>query len=135
MAYVHNITISFGVIYKVKINYEDVRQKYINAAILHRKSSYNGDYKTANKQYKVLKKIYDQIEKNVIEKKLLLDLLEYNDISVKSWAAAHMLGIKYEISKAEKELINIATIHDAEMIGFSAKMTLNVWAQQGFLKF
>ena len=119
----------------MKIIYEDIRQKYIDAAILHRESSYNGDHKTANKQFKVLKNIYEQIEQHIVEKELLLDLVKHDNIGVRSWAAAHMLGIRYEISKAEQELESIASMPDAGMTGFSAEMTLKVWKQQGSLRF
>lgn len=52
----------------MKRNNEYAKQKYINTAILHRESSNNGDHKTANKQYKLLKQIYEQINQNIVEK-------------------------------------------------------------------
>lgn len=114
---------------------ENFKQKYINAAILHSESAYNGEHKTANKQYKVLKKFYDKIEQNLIAKSILIDLLKHDNIYVRSWAATHMLGLRYEICLAEKELQNIALMLDSGMIGFSAKMTLQEWRRQGYLKF
>jgi hypothetical protein len=118
----------------MKDKYEDMRQEYIRAAILHRESSYNGDNKEANKQYKILKKIYEKIQMGIVTKDLLKDLLIHENVSVRSWAAAHMLGMEYEVSKAEQELKSIA-ISDIGMTGFSAEMTLKAWKQQGHLKF
>lgn len=117
----------------VEIKYDDIKQTYINAAILHREASYNGKHKIANKQYKILKNIYEQIEKKIVSKNLLIDLLKHDNLSVRSWAAAHMLGMNYETTKAEEELIKITSMPG--MIGFSAEMTLKVWKQQGYLKF
>lgn len=42
---------------------EKYREGYINSAIQHSKASENGDYKIANKEYKVLTKIYTTISK------------------------------------------------------------------------
>jgi hypothetical protein len=49
------------------------------------------------------KRDIEQIKENIVDKNLLLDLLKHDNIGVRSWAVAHMLGIKYEISKAEQE--------------------------------
>jgi hypothetical protein len=119
----------------MKIKQEEIRQNYIDAAVLHRESSYHGDHKTANKQYGILKKFFKQIEQNKIDKNLLIELLKHENICVRSWAAAHLLGIKFETVKAEEELKSIASMPNAGMVGFSAEMTLKVWKQQGNLKF
>lgn len=116
-------------------DYESIKNSYIDTAILQSEASYNGDHKTANKQYKTLKKIYDQIEQKKISKELLLELLNHPNLAVKSWAASHMLGLKFETDKAEQELKNILSMPESGMIGFSAEMTLKVWKEQGYLKF
>lgn len=112
----------------------DVIEKYISAAKLHRKSSVNGDHKTANKQYKVLKNIYDKIKKEKLEKDILLDLLEVDDINVTGWAAAHLLGLDYEIERAKNILEEIVSL-DKGIASFSAKMVLKTWKEKGSLKF
>lgn len=117
------------------MNVEETREKYINAAVLHRQCSYNGDHKTANKQYKILKNIYQHIEQSKIDKLILLDLLENDKAEVRSWAAAHLLGLKFETSKAEFELQKMADMPNAGMLGFSAEMTLKVWRNKGYLMF
>lgn len=110
----------------------DIKQEYIEAAIKQRDSSYSGDSKIANKQYRILKRIYKQIEEDVVDRKILLELLNNDNISVRGWAAAHMLGLGFEVALAEKELERIAV--DPGMVGFSAKMTLKTWKQGGHLK-
>jgi hypothetical protein len=119
----------------VKNNEDVIKKEYIDAVILQKQSSIAGDYKTANKQYKVLKKIFDKIQNGYLNKDILIELLQHENDIVKSLAAANMLALNYEIKKAEQELEEIITKHNSDMIGFSAEMCLKVWRKQGFLKF
>ena len=118
-----------------KINLDEIKRKYIDAAILQKQSSINGDYKTANKQYDVLKKIFDKIQGGHVSMDVLIELLEHENDIVKACAAANLLALNYEITKAEQELARIASVHSSDMIGFSAEMCLKIWKEQGYLKF
>jgi|LSQX01.2.fsa_nt_gb hypothetical protein len=117
------------------MNYENAKQEYINAAILQQRCSCDGNHKIANQQYNVLKTIYTQIEQGKIEKEILIELLHNDTIEVRMWAAAHMLGLQYEVPTAEQELQKIATQPESGIIGFDAQMTLKVWRKKGFLNF
>ena len=120
-------------------NLESIKQQYIDAALLHSKASADGDYKIANKQAGVLKRIYQRIDNETIDKSILIELLGNENISVRGWAAAHLLGLKYETNKAEETLQNIAVMKGKDVSEnleiFSAQMVLKVWKEHGYMEF
>jgi len=118
---------------------KSIKTTYENAARLHAKASAVGNYKTANKQVNILRGIYRDIEKRKIENIILLELLEDDDISIKAWAAAHLLGLKFEIDKAITVLQHIKSLigktTEEKLVIFGSKKVLEVWEKRGFLKF
>ena len=118
---------------------QSIRLQYISAAHLHAKTSVNGDYRTANKQFAILKKIYQNIEKGNIDKAILLELLNHYSISVRAWAAAHLLRLRHEVKKAKSVLQEIASIEgetaEDRIISLDAEKTLDVWKEDGSLDF
>jgi len=120
-------------------NLNEIEQQYVNAALIHSAASANGDYRTVNKKAKELKIIFKEIENNAVDKKILLVLLNHERIAVRTWAGAHLLGLKYEIGKAEEVLQEISRLKgnniEENLRIFSAKTTLDVWKKQGYLKF
>lgn len=109
-------------------------ENYIEAAKSHRRYSYSGQYKEANKEFSKLKKIFTKFEKEELEKDLLIRLLDHQSLEVQSWAAAHLLGLDYKTGQAIKALERLEK-GENKKIAFNAKMTLQVWEKQGFLKF
>jgi len=120
-------------------NLQKIKQQYIDSAMLHSLASAEGNYKVANKQALKLKNIYLKIENCKIDYNILLELLDHADVSVQVWAAAHLLGLNYEVKKAENRLLKISEMHGRgiqdNMRIFAAKKTLEEWKVQGCLKF
>jgi len=54
-----------------------IKRQYIGAALLHKRASAEGDYRTANTQARTLKKIYQKIEVGDIDPAILLELLSH----------------------------------------------------------
>ena len=119
-----------------KPNKSDLLQTYIKSAQMHGEATYKGDYKVANSQAKQLKKIYQVMEQNnCLADEMLNELLADESISVRSWAAAHALGLRIRISEAEDTLEKVAAQPEIGILGFNAKMALKVWKEQGYIKF
>ncbi|MBN2894052.1 MAG: hypothetical protein JXL97_19435 [Bacteroidales bacterium] len=114
---------------------EKIKDDYCKSAIAHRKASFQGEYKTANKEAKKLKEFFTLFLENKIDKKILVELLENEKVAIATWAAAHLLGLKYEMKKAEALLTKISNSDHLGMISFNAKMTLKVWKEKGELTF
>ncbi|WAM32025.1 HEAT repeat domain-containing protein [Caldicellulosiruptor naganoensis] len=111
-------------------------EEYRNAAILQKEASSDGDYRTANKQYSRLTKIYKILEKDKdLREKVLRELLKDENIYVSSWAAAHCLGLNIYVDEAVKLLEEIAKRKDIGILRLDAEMTLKVWREEGQLKF
>jgi hypothetical protein len=117
----------------------EIKHQYINAALLHSKASAEGDYRAANKNAHNLKKIYQKIEKGSIDYTMLLELLDHENISVRGWAGAHLLGLKKNTDKAETILQNIAEMSGKDIEEnlqiFSAEMVLKTWKERGYILF
>jgi len=118
-----------------KNDIDKIKIQYINSAKEHRRASFSGDFKIANKEYKKLRKIFNDIQVNIIDRKFLIELLNGEELEVATWAAVHMLGLKFETKRAVKLLDNVARNDDLGMLSFNAKMTLKVWKEKGELTF
>jgi hypothetical protein len=116
-----------------KMSIDDIKNQYIEAAILQHNNSINGDYKTANRNHDIITKIFDKILAGEIDKVILFDLLQNTNDIVVSWAATHMITLNYETQKAEMELKRIALSHKSNMLGFRVEMCLNRLKEQGYL--
>jgi|WetSurMetagenome_2_1015567.scaffolds.fasta_scaffold1173966_1 hypothetical protein len=117
----------------------EIKQQYITSALLHSKASADGDYKVANKHAHILKKIYQKIEKGNIDYTMLLELLDHDNISVRGWAGAHLLGLKKNTDKAETILQDIVEMSGKDIEEnlriFSAEMVLKTWKERGYIIF
>lgn len=111
-------------------------QKYIQYSEAHRRFIQEGDHRKANNAYKNLTKLYRKFEKDRELAESSLGIL-FNETSsaVRLWAAAHAIGLKFQISIAEKILEEIAQNDKKSVLGFSAEMTLKEWKKNGTLKF
>lgn len=114
---------------------DGVLEQYIASAQSHANASQSGKYKIANKQYAIIKRIYDEHGGNPEFRKRLKELLETGQPSTILWAAAHLLGLNSDIVEAQAALENLSKRDDIRMISFSSQMTLKVWKEQGYLKF
>jgi hypothetical protein len=114
----------------------DILEEYKNAAIKYCSALQVGDHKTANKQYAVLKKIYMKLQKDdLLAGKVLDSLLTHKDVRLRIPAAAHSLGLKRNIVKAEKALEETSHMKDIGVLQMDSEMALRIWKAQGYLKF
>jgi len=120
----------------MKAETSKIIENYRNYAILHWDSSREGDYKTANRNYAKLTKIFNQLLNNKeLQEKILIQLLHDSSFAVQVWAAAHCLGIGRYTDEALSRLECISNLNDDEAPRFEARMTLQVWKEKGTLTF
>ncbi|GEM_PF-849020 len=116
--------------------YNNIINNYKDYAVSHWNASKEGDYKTANKYYSKLKKIYKQLMSNEEIRESVLDiLLNDSNYAVRLWAASHSLGLGFQKNRAENILQYIAKLSSEKAPSFEAKMTLEVWKEKGKLIF
>ena len=92
------------------------------------------DVKLHNAAMKQLGKLFYQIEGEQ-DKSFLLELLTTGNDHTKALVAAHCLGFGVYVSEAKKVLSSLAKSTANPIVAFEAQATLDVWKQQGFLKF
>lgn len=111
-------------------------QKYIEYSEAHRKFIQDGDYRKANNAYKKLTRLYRKLEKDREMAEPLLGILcGHADPAIKLWAAAHSIGLNFQVDVAVKILEDIAQDDKNGLLGFSADKTLKVWKKNGVLIF
>ena len=116
---------------------DEIKQQYIDTAVLSSKALAEGDYKTANKQAKIQQKIFKKIEEKKIDANILVELLNHEYIAVSTIAAIDLLRIKYETHQALKTLEKIVKMDEKDM-GIderqsvsAAKYQLESWRKTG----
>jgi hypothetical protein len=115
----------------LKPEYEKVFQNYIIAAIAHGKATIEGDYKTANKQYVNLEKIYKKFERDHSLADNLVEIFFQNvDPSVRIWAAAHALKLNIRVDEAKKVLQQASGDNNIGIFRLDAEMTLKEWEKK-----
>ncbi len=118
------------------ISKEQFIEEYRIAAELYGNAMQDGKYKIVNSQYRVIKKLYLELEKHPNSRSEILGkLLVDKSDNVKIWAAAHCLGLGVFQREAEGTLKNISKKREIEILRFNAEMTLKVWKKQGYLRF
>jgi len=83
---------------------------------------------------KQLGKLFYQI-KGELDKSFLLELLTTENDRTKALVAAHCLGFGVYVSEAKKVLSSLVKSKANPILAFEAQATLDVWKQQGYLKF
>jgi hypothetical protein len=118
---------------------EQFKQKYIDAAILSSKALGDGDYKTANKQAKVINGICEKIKKGSVDKNILVELLNHEYIGVSAYAAVELLRLRYQTEKAEGALERIALMDetgkgvDEKLRIMASQRVLDMWRTKGYV--
>lgn len=112
-------------------NLDKLISKYIESVTNHGKESWAGDYKTANKYYKIYTKCYIDICKYGEEGRIALkNLIYHNSHFVRYCVAYHILPFDPENgTKMLKKCKN-----EPDGVGLNAKTTLDEW-NSGSLKF
>jgi hypothetical protein len=113
------------------------KQQYIQSAITSSKALAEGDHRLANKQAKIQNRIFQKIERGILDKNILVDLLDHHNIGVSGIAAIDLLRINYEVEKAQKTLERIVTINQTGMTTeeklrkLAAEIQLKNWKEKG----
>ena len=111
---------------------------YKEQYILHCADLNNGytkkDVKKHNVAMKELAKLFYKL-KDESDKSFLLDLMQHSDDRTKLLVAAHCLGLNEYVEEAKKVLSVISKNKTDPVLALEAQSTLDVWKQQGYLKF
>ena len=120
---------------KVQWSKSKILNQYIISGNVRYKATLGGDYKTNNKEGKIITRAFKYLENNLeLATEILPLLFDNENVVTRTKAAAHCLALKIYIDKAEKILEDVANDDKNEIFGFNAQMTLKVWHEQGFLK-
>jgi len=120
---------------KVQWSKSEILNQYIISGNVMYKATLGGDYKTNNKEGKIITQAFKYLENNLeLATEILPLLFDNENVVTRTKAAAHCLALKIYIDKAEKILEDVANDDKNEIFGFNAQMTLKVWHEQGFLK-
>lgn len=112
-------------------NFDAFILKYTDAANLHGEASKEGNYQLANKQYRILAKMYKQLEKDRIQaEKIIEKLFEHTNPSVRIWAAADAINLGILGVRAKSILQQISEDHSIGVLRLSAEMTLKEWEKR-----
>ena len=115
---------------------QDILSRYIESGLIMHEASNTGDYKTFNREGGKIIKVYKYLEKNInLAGNALPCLFKYDDVVVRSEAAAHCLGLNIHIKEAENVLEKDSKNVKNGLYRSNAELTLKAWRQQGFLKF
>lgn len=102
-------------------------EEFIKNAVIQGETTYSGDYKKGNKASDKLFEISKIMKENTELGKNMLDILLVNDeTNVKIWACGIALDIGYKVAEAEKILKQLSEMPELGILGFNAKMTLDV---------
>lgn len=114
---------------------EEILKQYEESGKIMYQATLDGDYKTNNKEGKRLTKIFKYFED---DKEFALDcindMLHSENVVVRTKAAAYCLALNENIDIAIEVLSEISSKKENGIFGFNAKMTLDVWKKQGYLR-
>ncbi len=110
--------------------------QYRELAIQHRDGTREGRQRKTNQAYDKLTKLFRMLQNDdSLAENTLPILLCDDDVKVRTLAAAHSLGLKKYVSEAQNILEETARIKELGLLSFNAKMTMEVWKKQGYLRF
>lgn len=118
-----------------KYSKEEVLRQYEESGKIMYQATLEGDYKTNNREGKQLTKIFKYFEKNKeFAFDCINDMLCSENVVVRTKAAAYCLALNENIDIALGVLTEISNKKENGIFGFNAKMTLEVWKKQGYLR-
>lgn len=118
-----------------KYSKEEVLRQYEESGKIMYQATLDGDYKTNNREGKQLTKIFKYFEKNKeFAFDCINDMLCSENVVVRTKAAAYCLALNENIDIALEVLTEISNKKENGIFGFNAKMTLEVWKKQGYLR-
>lgn len=118
-----------------KYSKEEVLRQYEESGRIMYQATIDGNYKANNKEGKQLTKIFRYFENDIeFARECIKDMLDSENVVVRTDAAAYCLALNENIDIAERVLSEISNNEANGIFGFNAKMTLEVWKQQGYLQ-
>jgi hypothetical protein len=118
-----------------KYSKEEVLRQYEESAKKMYQASLDGNYKANSGEGKYLLRIFKYFENNKeFAWDCIKDMLNSENVVVRTDAAAYCLALNGNIDIAEKVLSEISNNEDNGIFGFNAKKTLYVWKKQGYLR-
>ena len=118
-----------------KYSKEEVLRQYEESGKIMYQATLDGDYRANNKEGKRLMKIFKYFEENrEFAFDCIYDMLCSQNVVIRTKAAAYCLALNENIDMAEKVLYEISSNEENGIFGFNAKMTLDVWKKQGYLR-
>lgn len=117
-----------------KYSKEDILRQYEESGRIMYQATLDGDYKANNREGKRLLKIFKYFETDrEFASECIKDMLNSENVVIRTDAAAYCLALNENIDIAEKILLEISNNEENGIFGFNAKMTLDVWKKQGYL--
>ena len=118
-----------------KYSKEEVLRQYEESGRIMYQATLDGDYKANNKEGKRLLKFYKYFEGDrEFAVECIKDMLNSDNVVVRTKAAAYCLALNENIEVAVAVLSEISSKEENGIFGFNAKMTLEVWEKQGYLR-
>lgn len=109
---------------------EKLIDRYIELAKIHGEGTVSGDFKNANKAYKKLATLLEQLSAECLDEALFA-LYQHEDPWVQNWAAVHTLEIdELRASRKLEELVDA----NLPLLSSGARYTLEGW-RAGRLRF
>lgn len=117
-----------------KYDKENILKQYEESGKIMYQATLTGDYKSNNREGKKLVKIFKVFEDDrELARICIAELLQSDNVVVRSKAAAYCLALNDNVEVAQKVLTEISSDEANGIFGFNARMTLDVWKKQGYL--
>lgn len=114
---------------------EDVLRQYEKSGEIMYRATIDGNYKVNNKEGEHLLKFFKYFENNIeFAWDCIKDMLNSKNIVVRTEAASYCLALNINVDLAIDVLSEISNQNENELFGFNAKMILDVWEKQGYLR-
>lgn len=117
-----------------QITYQDVINEYIRVGNVLQETYKNMDYKVGNKEGKKIVRVFKIMENDLeLAMKSLPELFSSENEIVRVKAAASSIALGIFVKEAKAVLEEVGRVGN-NINSFNAKMTLEVWRKQRYLK-
>ena len=109
---------------------EEIINKYIKYGKIRYESMLEGNYRRGNRAFDKMEKLFHEVAKDkVLAKDVFDELLENENVSLRTSIAAECLILKVNEKRAEEVLKEIANSEKYGIFSLNARMTLKVWRE------
>ena len=117
-----------------QLNKDDIIKQYEESGKIMYEATLSGDYKANNREGAKLTRIFKRLEKDSdLAHACIAELLESDNVVVRTKAAAYCLALEINILEAERILQEIRNNPENRIFGFNAGMVPEVWKKDGKL--